>query len=336
MCDVRLMHEIATFENPINTEIYVHRAFDATNKQPKQEEDMKIFRFAILILMACVLFGFAFIGCNGDSNNNVNNFGEEVAVAWFNIAIYHGGPDREIYQVHGSNIDTEKYYLFDPEEYTITYVLPLDPLKIPQAGYWKGSHTDHMYIDAFTIDDGCYNALYVTGNLNLSLASCQNEDHECGHKWGGANLGVICPGGVSGNWLNNSSWGTGSEHTTKSNTDVKWVFKIESPASCDGDRNSIWIYTFSGDGSPIPNPPTLTYDDVATSTNKRVPKGDWIDKCDWRDQDTAKFHHETDTVTMECQDSSGKWVHNRDFYYGPTKCPDMSMNVNDDGKLGCI
>ena len=61
---------------------------------------MKIFKRSTLILATCALLVYGFIGCSDDSNDNATDDPNEI-VAWFNIAIYHGGPDRQIYHVHG-------------------------------------------------------------------------------------------------------------------------------------------------------------------------------------------------------------------------------------------
>lgn len=103
-------------------------------------------------------------------------------------------------------------------------------------------------------DKGYFNGIYITGNLNISLSSSQNEDDYAGHRWAGNNLGTICTGGKSGNFLDNR-WGSKDKHhTTK-------VSSNEYLDACGTDSNEMLLYTYSGTGY-WSVPPVVSYTDV--------------------------------------------------------------------------
>ena len=172
----------------------------------------------------------------------------------------------------------------------------------------------------------------LQGMIILSLASAQSEDSLAGHYWGGANLGTICPGGTSGNWLD-VSWGSNDEHHTTGKEIVVGKY-LETPDACNNDERSIWLYTYSGTGEAIPwdKMPQLSFNDVYKSENQEIPQGNWVNNCAWQ---TSVFNRPLKHMTVTCQNSQGEDVHNKNFYYGD--CSDMIVNVDPGGtgKLEC-
>jgi len=294
----------------------------------------------ILTIVSYLLFMLGLLGCSGDDDKHDVGGHPMANDGWWNIAIYNGFNNPVIYKVYGQGQDgtiAPRNYLMDTYSHCV--------LKKCAGGtaclYYSMGHRDHLYINAISLGTGYYNALYVTGNHNFSLASCNNQEDMYGANYAGAYLGFICPGQTSGDWLSPRK---GSEMVivTDDYTYVKHVAVIHYPDplqySC-GNQYDIWVYAYSDPANPTV--PTLSYNDVmSTSCSEcteangtcEVPLGDWWEKCDWKNGFYA--HGTIDEVYCQKTGEPGYPAKNHDFHW-KTLCGDKVVTVDSNGTLEC-
>lgn len=287
--------------------------------------------------LCCILGVFS---CSGDDGRNSQNNDIDVTVqkAFRNIAIYNGAEKRVIVSVSGSNLNKgSRYYMLDSNCYCNMFDDAVMTTLLDDYFYWpvrkyQTGLGDHLFIEAFTLGDGYYNAVYVTGNVNLSLASAQNESHLYGHYWGGANLLTVCPGEYSGNPLNVSIKSNSEHQTTGSETQLPSILlEVEAPDACNDNIKSVWLYVFSGDGGQLDPMPSISYDDIINDScyKKRVPGGNWWEYCDYSN---ATIKSELQTMTVTCTDDTGKTYNFDEWSF--RNCTDWVVNFSD-GQLQC-